>query len=163
MTWGQGWRLRWSSGLRRARREDDGQLLLLVVAYTVIAALLITVVVGVSQAYLYRRSLLAAADAAALTAANQPDLGAVYTADNPAVLPLSKDGTLRAVEQYADDAQLADRFRDFEVVAVDTDGAAVTVTLRAVVHLPIANLVTSRWGGGYPVEARANARSPLVP
>lgn len=163
MRWPQGLRLRWSSCLHRVRREDDGQLLLVVLAYTVIAALLITVVVDVSQAYLYRRSLLAAADAAALSAANQPDLGAVYTGDDAAALPLSEDGTLRAVEQYADDAELADRFRDFEVVTVDTDGAAVTVTLRAVVHLPFANLVTSRWHGGYPVEARANARSPLVP
>ena len=60
-------------------------------------------------------------------------------------------------------AQLADRFRDFEVVTVDTDGLAVTVTLRAVVHLPFANLVTSRWRNGYPVEARADARSPLAP
>jgi hypothetical protein len=149
--------------LRRVRREDDGQLLLLVLAYTVIAALLITVVVDVSQAYLYRRSLLAAADAAALSAANQPDLGAVYTGDDPAVLPLSEDGTRRAVEQYAEDAELAERFRGFQVVTVDTDGAAVTVTLRAVVHLPLANLITSRWDGGYPVEARANARSPLAP
>jgi Flp pilus assembly protein TadG len=162
MTWIRA-RKRWASSLCRLRGEDDGQLLLLVLAYTVIAALLITVVVDVSQAYLYRRSLLAAADAAALSAANQPDLDAVYTGDNPAVLPLSRDGTLRAVEQYAADAELADRFRDFQVVTVDTDGAAVTVTLRAVVHLPLANLVTIRWDGGYPVEARANARSPLVP
>jgi Flp pilus assembly protein TadG len=155
--------LRCSSCCRRLRREDDGQLLLLVLAYTVIAALLITVVVDVSQAYLYRRSLLAAADAAALSAANQPDLDAVYTGDGSDVLPLSRDGTLRAVEQYAEDADLANRFRDFQVVTVDTDGAAVTVTLRAVVHLPLVNVITSRWDGGYPVEARANARSPLVP
>ena len=149
--------------LGRLRRDDDGQLLLLVLVYAVVTALLITVVVDVSQAYLYRRSLLAAADAAALSAANQPDLGAVYTGDDSAVLPLSGPGTVRAVEQYAADAQLADRFRDFQVVAVDTDGAAVTVTLRAVVHLPFANLVTSRWRNGYPVEARASARSPLAP
>ena len=145
------------------RRDDEGQLLLLVLAYTVIAALLITVVVDVSQAYLYRRSLLAAADAAALSAANQPDLDAVYTGDDSSVLPLSEAGARRAVEQYAADAELADRFRDFEVVTVDTDGAAVTVTLRAVLHMPLANLVTSRWNGGYPVVASANARSPLVP
>ena len=156
----------WLRRVRRLRclgRDDDGQLLLLVLAYTVIAALLITVVVDVSQAYLYRRSLLAAADAAALSAANQPDLGAVYTGVDSAVLPLSERGTLRAVEQYADDAELADRFRDFEVGTVNTDGAAVTVTLRAVVHLPFANLVTSRWGDGYPIEARASARSPFTP
>jgi uncharacterized membrane protein len=156
----------WLHRVRRLRalgRDDDGQLLLLVLAYTVIAALLITVVVDVSQAYLYRRSLLAAADAAALSAANQPDLGAVYTGADAEVLPLSERGTLKAVEQYADDAQLADRFRDFEVSTVNTDGAAVTVTLRAVVHLPFANLVTSRWRDGYPIEARASARSPLTP
>jgi uncharacterized membrane protein len=148
---------------RRIGHDDDGQLLLLVLAYTVIAALLITVVVDVSQTFLYRRSLLAAADAAALSAANQPDLGAVYAGDDPAVLPLSQRGALRAVEQYAVDAQLADRFGDFEVVSVVTDGTTVTVTLRAVVHLPFARLVPSRWQDGYPVEARANARSPLVP
>jgi hypothetical protein len=153
-------RPRW---LGRLRDDEDGQLLLLVLAYTVICALLVTVVIDVSQAFLYRRSLVAAADAAALSAANQPDLAAVYTGDDPGVLPLSKGATLRAVEQYADDAELADRFRDFEIVTVDTDGAVVTVTLRAVVHLPFANLVTSRWRDGYPVEARANARSPLAP
>jgi Flp pilus assembly protein TadG len=156
----------WLSRIRRLRGfrgDDDGQLLLLVLVYTVIAAVLITVVVDVSQAYLYRRSLLAAADAAALSAANQPDLDAVYTVDDLTVLPLSDSGTLRAVEQYAEDAQLADRFRDFAVDTVDTDGVAVTVTLRAVVHLPLANLVTSRWRDGFPVEARATARSPLVP
>jgi uncharacterized membrane protein len=149
--------------VRRLGRDDDGQLLLLVLAYTVIVALLITVVVDVSQAYLYRRSLLAAADGAALAAANQPDLDAVYTGDDSAVLPLSERGTLRAVKQYAGDAKLADRFQDFEVGAVDTDGATVTVTLRAVVHLPLVNLVTDRWGDGYPVEARASAHSPLAP
>ena len=149
--------------LGRLRRDDDGQLLLLVLAYTVIAALLITVVVDVSQTYLYRRSLLAAADAAALSAANQPDLGAIYTGEDSESLPLSERGATHAVEQYAADAELADRFRDFEVVSVDTDGTAVTVTLRAVVHLPFANRVTDRWSDGYPVEARANARSPLVP
>jgi Flp pilus assembly protein TadG len=149
--------------VRQLRRDDDGQLLLLVLGYTVIAALLITVVVDVSQAYIYRRSLLAAADAAALSAANQPDLGVVYTGLDADVLPLSERGTLRAVEQYADDAELADRFRDFEVATVETDGATVTVTLRAVVHLPLVNVVTRRWSDGYPVEARASARSPLAP
>lgn len=149
---------------RAARpRGDDGQLVLLVLGYAVIAALLVTVVVDVSQAYLYRRSLLAAADAAALSAANQPDLAAVYTGEGSALLPISGPGARAAVEQYALDAELADRFGDFTVEAVDTDGVTVTVTLRAVVHLPFANLVTARWSGGYPVRAAASARSPLLP
>jgi len=84
------------SGVTRSRRlrNDDGQLLLLILVYTVIAGLLVTVVVDVSQAYLYRRSLLAAADAAAVCAANRPDLGAVYTADGPVVLPLNFDNVV---------------------------------------------------------------------
>lgn len=151
-----------SAVLGRVRREDDGQLLLLVLAYAVIAALLVTAVVDLSQAYLYRRSLLAAADAAALTAANQPDLDRVYTGES-ADLPLSEAGSRDAVDRYALDADLASRFGDFEVVDVDTDGEQVTVTLRAVVHLQFVNLVSARWRHGYPVQARAAARSPLSP
>lgn len=147
----------------RLRRDDDGQLLLLVLIYTVIAGLLVTVVVDVSQAYLYRRSLLAAADAAALSAANQPDLGRVYTGDDEVLLPLSQAGARSAVEQYAVDADLDGRFRDFHVVTVTTDGVRVTVTLSAVVDLPFVNVLSSRWSSGYAVQAQANARSPLAP
>jgi uncharacterized membrane protein len=148
---------------RRLRcRDDDGQLLLLVLAYTVIAGLLITVVVDVSQVFLYRRSLLAAADAAALTAANQPDLGGVYRGAGD-VLPLSRRGAADAVDQYALDASLDDRFDGFDVREVDTDGAQVTVTLTAVTHLPFVSLITARYAGGYTVTARASAHSPLVP
>ena len=77
---------------RRVRQsDDDGQLILLVLAYAVIAALLVTVVVNVSKVYLNRRSLVAAADGAALSAANQPDLAAVYNGAE-ATLPLSPAG-----------------------------------------------------------------------
>jgi len=39
----------------------------------------------------------------------------------------------------------------------------VTVTFRAVVTLPFVNFISSRWTGGYPVQATAHARSPLSP
>jgi hypothetical protein len=153
--------------LRRLRREDDGQLLILVLGYTVIAALLVTVVVNVSQAYLYRRSLLAAADGAALAAANAPDLAAVYrdaTGPGPgALLPLSRSGARAAVARYAADARLAERFPGFAVSAVATDGATVSVRLRATVPLPLLNRLSDRYATGYAVGATANARSPLIP
>jgi len=136
---------------------DDGQLLLLVLAYTLIAGLLVTVVVDVSQVFLYRRSLLAAADAAALSAANAPDLVRIYT-DQGDVLPLSRRAAAEAVDRYAADAGLDDRFAAFEVRAIDTDGVTVTVTLAAAAPLPFAALFT----GPYPVTATATARSPLV-
>ena len=110
---------------------DEGQLILLILAYAVIAALLVTVVVDVSKVFLYRRSLVAAADGAALSAAYQPDLASVYSGTG-ATLPLSRGGTAAAVRQYAADAELADRFEGFDVAGVETDGVTVTVTLRAV-------------------------------
>lgn len=152
--------------LRRLQREDDGQLLLLVLCYAVIAGLLVTVVVNVSNAYLYRRSLLAAADGAALAAANQPDLGRIYfpaTAIESAVLPLSQRGAERAVAEYVSAAQLEDRFPVFEVVEVATDGVQVNVTMTASVSMPFLNLVSDGYSGGYRVDATSTARSPLVP
>jgi uncharacterized membrane protein len=141
---------------------DEGQLILLILAYAVIAALLVTVVVDVSKVFLYRRSLVAAADGAALSAANQPDLAAVYHGAGR-TLPLSRSGADAAVRQYAADAELAGRFDDFDVAGVETDGVTVTVTLRAAVPLPFVNLISSHWTDGYPVRAVARARSPLTP
>ena len=146
---------------RRLHREDDGQLLILVLCYTVIAALLVTVVVNLSKAYLYRRSLVAAADGAAIAAANVPDLERVYAGGQSDVLPLAP--SRKVVAQYAVDAALEDRFDGFQVVDVRTDGATVTVTMRASVRMPFLNLISSRYDDGYPVEASATARSPYLP
>ena len=149
--------------LRAVRgRGDDGQLLLLVLAYAVITGLLITVVVNVSKAYLYRRALVAAVDGAALTAANQPDLDRLYSGEAQ-VLPLSEVGARSAVRQYVRDADLARRFDGFQVLDVSTDGQTVTVRLGSVARMPFINVLSSRYADGYPIEATARARSPLVP
>lgn len=149
--------------LQRVRsRGDDGQLLLLVLVYTVVAGLLVTVVVDVSKVYLERRALVSAADGAALAAANEPDLAAVYRGAG-AALPLSRAGATAAVRQYAADADLAASFPGFQVVGVDTDGVVVRVELAADVPLPFVTLLASRWSSGYPLHAVARARSPLVP
>ena len=144
------------------RSEDDGQLILLVLAYAVIAALLVTVVVNVSKVYLNRRSLVAAADGAALSAANQPDLDAVYNGAgrDAAAQPGRHRGRRPAVRARR---RPGDRFEGFQVVDVTTDGVTVTVTLRAEVGMPFLNLLSDRYYGGYPVRATARARSPLTP
>ena len=92
-------------GAARRCSGDDGQLLLLVLVYAVIAGVLVTVVVNLSTAYLHRRSLVAAVDGAALSAANQSDLARVYRGGSDA-LPLSDEGTADSVTQYVDDARL---------------------------------------------------------
>lgn len=143
-------------------RTDEGQLLVLILGYTVIAGLLVTVVVNLSHAFLYRRAIYAAADAAALSAANQPDLDRVYGGSGE-VLPLSDEGASRAVRQYVRDAELAGRFHGFRVVTVETDGRSVSVTFAADVPMPLLNLVSARYRDGYPVGATARATSPLAP
>ena len=141
---------------------DDGQLLLLVLVYAVIAGVLVTVVVNLSTAYLHRRSLVAAVDGAALSAANQPDLERVYEGGSD-TLPLSDEGTADAVAQYVDDARLDQRFDGFEVVDVSTDGRTVTVTFAATVRMPMLNAIAeSVTGGGYRFDATARAESPLT-
>lgn len=148
--------------LARVRASgDEGQLLLLVLAYTVIAGLLITVVVNVSKAYLFRRDLLAAADGAALAAANAPDLPRIYTGTGR-TLPLSQARARSAVEQYARDAELRERFREFEIARVSTDGITVSVTLSGSVSFPFANAVSRSLADGYEISATASARSPLT-
>ena len=155
---------RMSEAMGRLRRDDDGQLLLLVLCYAVIAGLLVTVVVDLSKAYLYRRSLVAAADGAALAAANAPDLAEVYGGDGPGGhLPLSESGARAAVEQYVADAELAERFDGFDVVDVSSDGQTVTVTMWATVQMPFVNLLSAGYAAGYPVQATARARSPYLP
>lgn len=153
--------------LRRLRDDDSGQLILLILGYAVIVGLLVTVVVNVSKTYLYRRSLVAATDAAAVTAANQPDLDTIYrpAGSGPGLtrLPISRTAATAAVERYAADAGLGRRFDGFRVVAVTTDGDRVTVTLRAAVRMPFLNLLSSTYAGGYPVQAAATSRSPLTP
>lgn len=143
-------------------RGDEGQLMLLVLVYTVIAGLLVTVVVNLSNAFLYRRSLVAAADGAALSAANSPDLDRIY-AGAGSVLPLSGAGARNAVRQYVVDAELHSRFNGFRVVEVTTDGDTVAVTLAATVPMPFVNSLSAQYRDGYPVEATVRARSPLVP
>ena len=157
--------------LRRLHREDDGQLLLLVLCYAVIGALLVTVVVNVSKAYLYRRALLAAADGAALAAANQPDLAQLYSSTtgsrdsslsrNETVLPLSEQAMDRAVEDYVLAAQLEQRFPGFQLVDVSTDGARVTVAMAGSVRMPFVNVISANYRNGYPVRVSATARSAV--
>jgi Flp pilus assembly protein TadG len=148
-------------GLRRLRVEDDGQLLPLILVYTLIAAVLVGIVVDTSRAFLHRRSLAAAADAAASTGANALDVEEFYARPGQgAQLPLGAADVETAVQTYIADAGLAGRFEQL-TAATRTDGQTVTVTLTARVTLPFDAL--SLAPGGAPVEVSATARSPYLP
>ena len=147
--------------LRPLRSQDDGQLLLLILVYALIAAVLVGIVVDTSRAFLHRRSLAAAADAAASSGANAIDVEEFYArAGAGERLPLDAAHVETAVQTYVTDAGLTGRFEAL-TAASSTDGETVTVTLTARVSLPFD--VLSLAPGGAPVEVTASARAPYLP
>jgi len=141
-------------------RDDDGQLLLLICVYAVVAAVLVMVVVDVSKLFLYRRSLSAAADGAALAAAQSLDRTAFYRQGPGDVLPLGADSADAAVRRYIEQNRLADRYDDFTVdpARLSDDGRTVTILVHCRMRLPFVGFFT---GGdqSIAVDAGASAES----
>ncbi len=156
------------AGLSSARVSgsgDTGQIVPLVIGYLLILAALVTVVADASAVFLARRALAAAADAAALVAAQQVDVaalvdGQVETAQTLVLDPRAASG---AVSAYVVDAALGERFPGLSVLAVELSGDATTVsvTLGARVRLPLVGSVATGWAEGVPITATARARAPL--
>lgn len=159
-------RRRGPSGLTQRRpaavHGDDGQIALLVLVYVLIAATLVTVVVDTSRAFLYRRSLAAAADGAATSAASALDTPTYY-ADATAMderLPLGAVDVSQAVQAYATDARLASRFEGFAVTAASSDGLSASVTLTAMA--PMVFDVMRLAPDGARIEVTASAQAPYA-
>jgi uncharacterized membrane protein len=134
----------------RRPRGDGGQLLVLTAFFAAVLVLLTAVVVDASAAFLARRGLAGAADGAALAAAQSVDLTAFYAGRGGGLLPLGD------AEATVDGYVAA--YPGTEVVAVDTDGTTVTVTLRRHLALPLA---PPGYGDGVEITATASARLPL--
>lgn len=134
--------------------------MLLTVGFTVIALALVLVVTDASKVFLTRRSLVSAADGAALAGVQSLDRTAFYAGNDDAALPLDVDAASAAVRRYVDRAGLAADYADFAVVSVQVSGAEVTVTLRARSRLPFGGYV------GHPhgvlIEATAHATAAYV-
>jgi len=141
-------RLRW--------REDDGQLLLLVCVYMLVAAALVMVVIDVSKVFLYRRSLAAAADGAALAAAQSLDRETFYRQGAGELLPLDQETAASAVQAYLARADLATRFPELRYAEpqLSADGRTVTVRLESRMRLPFTGFFT---GGDRSVDIGATA------
>lgn len=159
------------------RGADDGQVMLLMVFFAVIIAALITVVVDVSTVFLAQREMQSTADGAALAAAQQPDLAAVYTSELGPRLPLSRAATLDVLDSYAlDPARIPHECSasTYRVVAgqdaegsessgLQADGLTVRVELTCSVPLPFLGLVADAFTGGVTVHQVAFARSTVTP
>lgn len=151
-------------------RDDEGQLTLLLIGYAAVALILVVVGVDVSAAFLARRALASAADAAALDAAQAVDRAAVYSGSVGgcgATLPLDPDlARSRALAVVADDAgDLRRTFRQLDPVAVNVNGGTVTVHLSGRAKVPfgrlLAVLVPGHDDGAVEIDVTAHARSPV--
>ena len=142
------------------RGSDDGTILLLTIGFALIALSLVLVVTDASKVFLTRRSLVSAADGAALAGVQSLDRNAFYADKRGDALPLDVDAANAAVQAYVDEADLAGDYADFAVVSVQVTSTEVTVTLRARSMLPFGAYVGHP--DGVVVEATAHATAPYV-
>ena len=142
------------------RRDDEGSVLLLVIGLAAVLLVMVAVVVDVSYVVLAKRALADAADAAALSAAQQPDRGAISgSADALATrLPLAPADVDRAVSAYERDARTDQRGIDLRARLEEGRTVAVVDGFRTV-QLPFVG-----WLGVAQVRLHAvgKARSPTT-
>jgi uncharacterized membrane protein len=138
--------------------------LILILGLVVLAALFVTVVIDVSTLYLERRSLIAAADGAALAGAQAVDRAVIYQQGLPhsGPLPLDADAAVVAAREYLVAHGVQQEFPNLTVI-VDTTETTVEVQLSARIELPVTNGVTPGARNGVTVATSAMARTPVIP
>ena len=160
--------------MSRWRGNDEGSVMLLMIFLTLIIAGLITVVSDVSTVFLAQREMQSTADGAALAAAQQADLQAVYTGELGAQLPLSRPKATDAINDYA-----ASRIphecsvASYQVVGgasadgsarsgVQADGQTVRVELTCKVPLPFVSFVAAAFTDGVTIHQIAYAQAAVT-
>lgn len=142
-------------------RGEDGTILVLLLGFTAVLLLMVAVVVNVSSVILAKRALASAADGAAVAAAQQLDLQALYAgaALDTGRIPLSPSLVATSVEQYQARSAPAQPGID---LSGDVSADGTTAIVRAVreVELPFGRVLGFR---PVRVEAEARARAPTVP
>ena len=134
---------RWArdSGGGAADREG-GTILILTLGFLVIAMALVFAVIDASAVFLDRRDLAAAADGAALDAAQHVDVAAVYAHGADGDLPLDVRSVEQAVAQFVDANYPAGRFPGWHFTGAVSGRHTVMVHATRVVHLPVYGTVT---------------------
>ncbi len=141
-----------------------------------IIAGLITVVTDASTVFLAQREMQSTADGAALAAAQQADLQAVYTGGLGAQLPLSREQATAAVNDYvANQSRIPHEcsVTTYHVVngvdadgnartGVQADGQTVRVELTCKVPLPFISLVAATFTDGVTIRQVAYAQSAVA-
>ena len=155
--------VRWARACVARRRGDDGQVLILSLGFAVLALLLVLVVTAATGVHLDRKRLLALADLAALSAADE--VSTRYFAGpqdrGPGGVPLTDETVRAAVERYVRDhpepAAAWDGVRVLE--ATTPDGRSAVVRLGALTRPPVLTWVLAPWTDGVRLEVEASARA----
>ena len=147
-------------GAHRNVRDEEGTVLLLILGLVTLAALLVVVVTDVSALYLQRRTLIAAADGAALAGAQRVDEARVYREGLPrsGPVPLDPSAAREAAVAYVVDMGIP-----AAEVQVSTTDTTVTVQITTRYRLPVSSLVSAGLAGAPVVDASATARTAVIP
>ncbi|MFF0988344.1 pilus assembly protein TadG-related protein [Kocuria nitroreducens] len=140
--------------------RDDGQVTILVIGFAVVLLLLTVVVMGVTAVYVGERKLQVLADNAALAAADtfvalDPGEGGA-----PPATVLDDAAVAGAAAAYLDTVRAWSGTPGLALAAPtgSPDGRTAEVTLSAVVHPPVVNLLVP---DGIPITATSEARALL--
>ncbi len=147
-------------GADRGEDRDDGQVTILVIGFAVVLLLLTIVVMAVTAVYVGERKLQVLADNAALAAADtfvalDPGEGGA-----PPATVLDDDAVAGAAAAYLDTVRAWTDTPGLALAAPTgrPDGRTAEVTLSAVVHPPVVNLLVP---DGIPISATSDARAQL--
>lgn len=141
-----------------AARRERGTITPLIIGFVVIVVLLIIAVSNVSRVFVYQRDIEAAADAAALAAANGIAVESVYGGGLGADVELSRAAAEAEVESYLDGTGARGRLNiEGTSVAVSPDATDVTVTFAGRIHLPFVGVLGGLFDGGVQVDGEATA------
>lgn len=145
----------------RDQDRDDGQVTILVIGFAVVLLLLTVVVMGVTAVYVGERKLQVLADNAALAAADT--FVALDPGEDgaPPVTVLDDDAVAGAAAAYLDTVSAWAGTPGLALAAPtgSPDGRTAEVTLSAVVHPPVVNLLVP---DGIPITATSEARARLA-
>lgn len=147
-------------GGERGDGPDDGQVTILVIGFAVVCLLLAVVVLGVTAVYVGERKLQVLADNAALAAADTfVELRPGEAGAAPATV-LDDDAVAGAAAGYLDTVAAWSATPGLALAAPtgSPDGRTAEVTLSAVVHPPVVNLLVPE---GVPITATSEARAQL--
>ncbi len=147
-------------GTDRGEDRDDGQVTILVIGFAVVLLLLTVVVMGVTAVYVGERKLQVLADNAALAAADTFVALEPGTGGAPPVTLLDNDAVAGAATAYLDTVSAWAGTPGLALAAPtgSPDGRTAEVSLAAVVHPPVVNLLVP---DGIPITATSEARARL--